>query len=88
MDSKIGPYPQIGPRLSESGPIDRSDQLNFWPTNSSEDCVYLRAKRVLTNSPVTPTKQITMNVWAPAHGHPGLLGEASAYSGQLSPLIG
>eukprot|EP00959_Pyramimonas_sp_CCMP1952_P046219 965120-Pyramimonas_sp.AAC.1 len=25
----------------------------------SEDCIYLRAKRVLTYSPVTPTKRIT-----------------------------
>eukprot|EP00976_Prorocentrum_cordatum_P091275 1188456-Prorocentrum_minimum.AAC.2 len=27
--------------------------------NESEDCIYLRAQRVLTNSPVTPTKLIT-----------------------------
>eukprot|EP00959_Pyramimonas_sp_CCMP1952_P172886 3612839-Pyramimonas_sp.AAC.2 len=27
--------------------------------NQSEDCIYLRAKRVLTDSPVTPTEPIT-----------------------------
>eukprot|EP00976_Prorocentrum_cordatum_P059546 1175545-Prorocentrum_minimum.AAC.2 len=39
---------------SDVGPIIS----NMFNRNQSEDCIYLRAERVRTNSPVTPTKRI------------------------------